>query len=57
MQETYSKKKKVLVGKNPDILITDGLPAYHEAYKKELFTLKKLRTEYINTIKMSGNKI
>jgi hypothetical protein len=56
MQETYSKKKKVFMGKNPSILITDGLPAYHDAYKKELFTLKKPRTGYINTIKMSGDK-
>jgi hypothetical protein len=31
MQETYSKKKKVFMGKNPSILITDGLPAYHDA--------------------------
>jgi hypothetical protein len=34
MQETYSKRKKALVGKNPDILITDGLPASMTLIKK-----------------------
>jgi transposase-like protein len=43
-------------GKKPMTLITDGLPAYHDAYKKEFWTLKKeTRTEHINVIKLSGN--
>jgi transposase-like protein len=43
-------------GKKPMTLITDGLPAYHDAYKKEFWTLKKeTRTEHINAIKLSGN--
>jgi transposase-like protein len=37
-------------------IITDGLPAYHDAYKKEFWTMKKeTRTEHINAIKLSGN--
>jgi hypothetical protein len=37
-------------------LITDGLPAYHDAYKKEFWTMRKdTRTEHINAIKLSGN--
>jgi len=37
-------------------LITDGLPAYHDAYKKEFWTLRKdTRTEHVNAIKLSGN--
>lgn len=29
-------------------LITDGLPAYHDAYKKEFWTLRNPRTEHVN---------
>jgi transposase-like protein len=43
-------------GKKPKPLITDGLPAYHYAYKKEFWTMKKeTRTEHINAIKLSGD--
>lgn len=28
-------------------LITDGLPAYHDAYKKEFWTLKNPRTQHV----------
>jgi transposase-like protein len=43
-------------GKKPMTLITDGLPAYRDAYKKEFWTIKKeTRTEHINAIKLSGN--
>jgi putative transposase len=38
-------------GKKPITLITDGLPAYHDAYKKEFRTLRKdTRTEHVNAI-------
>jgi len=40
-----------VTGKKPKTLITDGLPAYHDAYKKEFWTLKKeTRTEHIKHI-------
>lgn len=43
-------------GKKPMTLITDGLPAYHDAYKKEFWTMRKnTRTEHVNSIKLSGN--
>jgi len=43
-------------GKKPATIITDGLPAYHDAYKKEFWTMKKeTRTEHVNAIKLSGN--
>jgi len=36
-------------GKKPMTLITDGLPAYHDACNKEFWTMKKeTRTEHIN---------
>jgi transposase-like protein len=40
----------------PKTLITDGLPAYHDAYLKEFWTAKKeTRTEHINAIKLQGD--
>jgi transposase-like protein len=41
--------------KKPMTLITDGLPAYHDAFNKEFWTMKKPRPEHINAIKLSGN--
>ena len=46
---------KELMGKRPLVLITDGLPAYHEAYKKEFWTQKSPRTEHINAIHFRGD--
>jgi putative transposase len=53
-RKLFQLAKKV-TGKKPDTIITDGLPAYHDAYKKEFRTLKKPRTEHINAIKLRGN--
>lgn len=36
-------------------LITDGLPSYHDAYKKEFWTLKGPRTEHVRHIKIKGD--
>lgn len=36
-------------------LITDGLPAYHDAYKKEFWTLKGPRTKHVRHIKLKGD--
>jgi len=46
---------KKATGKKPMTLITDGLPAYHDAFNKEFWTMKKPRTEHINAIKLSGD--
>jgi transposase-like protein len=47
---------KQVTGKQPMTIITDGLPAYHDAYKKEFWTLKGPRTEHVNAIKLSGDR-
>jgi transposase-like protein len=47
---------KQATGKQPMTIITDGLPAYHDAYKKEFWTLKGPRTEHVNAIKLSGDR-
>jgi transposase-like protein len=46
---------KKLMEKKPMTLITDGLPIYHDAYKKEFWTLKGPRTEHVSTIRLRGN--
>jgi transposase-like protein len=46
---------KKATGKKPMTLITDGLSAYHDAFNKEFWTMKKPRTEHINAIKLSGD--
>ena len=44
-RQTRCKKplrmSKELMGKKPMTFITDGLPSYHDAYKKEFWTLKE----------------
>ncbi|MCJ7633553.1 IS6 family transposase [Candidatus Bathyarchaeota archaeon] len=47
---------KQVTGKKPMTFITDGLPAYHDAYKKEFWTLKGPRTEHIQHITLKGDR-
>jgi len=49
------RMSKELMAKKPMIFITDGLPAYHDAYKKEFWTLKGPRTEHISHITLRGD--
>jgi putative transposase len=45
-----------VAGKKPMTLITDGLRAYHDAYKKEFWTHKiETRTEHIQHITLRGD--
>lgn len=46
---------KKLTGKKPITFITDGLPAYNEAYKKEFWTLNGPRTEHVRHITLRGD--
>lgn len=49
------KKGKEVAGKKPSILISDGAPNFHDAYQKELWTLKSLRTKHIRHIRFKGD--
>jgi putative transposase len=49
------KMSKALMGKQPTVFITDGLPAYHDAYKKEFWTQKGPRTEHVRHITLRGD--
>lgn len=46
---------KQVTGKKPMTFITDGLATYHDAYKKEFWTLKGPRTEHIRHITLKGD--
>ena len=46
---------KKVTGTKPMTLITDGLPAYHDAYMKEFWTLRNPRTKHIRHIKIRGD--
>jgi transposase-like protein len=53
---TLFKAGVKVAGKKPMTLITDGLPAYHDAYLKEYWTMKKeTRTEHIRHITIRGD--
>jgi putative transposase len=47
---------KELMGKTPNILITDGLPAYHDAFKREFRINTLPKSRHINAIKITGHK-
>jgi transposase-like protein len=53
---TLLRMAKEATGKKPMTFITDGLPAYHDAYKKEFWTLKGPRTEHIQHITLKGDR-
>jgi hypothetical protein len=44
------------VSKKLNVLISDGAPKFHVAYKKELFTLKSPRTKHIKHIRFKGDQ-
>lgn len=44
------------MGKRPNVLITDGLPAYRDAFNREFFTISNPRSAHINAIKITGHK-
>jgi transposase-like protein len=47
---------KELMGKTPNILITDGLPAYHDAFKREFRINTMPKSRHINAIKLAGHQ-
>lgn len=46
---------KVIAGKRPNVLITDGLPAYHDAFNREFYTNSCPQSKHINAIKLDGD--
>lgn len=46
---------KEATGKKPLTIITDGLPAYHDAYKREFYTNYNPKTVHVNHITIKGD--
>jgi len=46
---------KRVTGKKPEVLITDGLKSYHQAYMREFWTLRNPRTKHVRHIKIKGD--
>lgn len=56
------KQAKEIIGTKPKVIITDGLPSYHDAYMKEFWTINRQdRTLHIRNIHlrvdMNNNKM
>lgn len=47
---------KERAGKRPNTLISDGLPAYHDAFNKEFYTNKLPQSKHISAIRLDGDK-
>jgi len=51
------QKAREAIGRKPKTLITDGLASYHEAWRKEFYTMKsETCTEHIRNISIRGDK-
>lgn len=50
------QEAKDIAGKRPETLITDGLPAYHDAFNKVFYTNSSPQSQHVNAIKLSGSK-
>lgn len=48
------QEAKEIAGKNPETLITDGLPSYHDAFNKVFWTQRNPRSQHCNAIKFKG---
>jgi putative transposase len=49
------KEGKEVAGKKPDILISDGAPNFHEAYKEEFWSRVAPRTSHVRHIHLKGD--
>jgi transposase-like protein len=51
------QKAREAIGRKPKTLITDGVAAYHEAWRKEFYTMKsETCTEHIRNISIKGER-
>jgi hypothetical protein len=48
------QRGKEITASKPSVLITDGTPNFHDAYKKEFWTQKNPRTEHVQHIRLQG---
>jgi len=46
---------KTITRKRPNVLITDGLPAYHDAFNREFYQNSNPRSLHVNSINLNGD--
>jgi transposase-like protein len=49
------REGREIAGKRPNVLITDGLPSYHDAFNKEFYSNTKPQSTHINVIKITNH--
>src|SRR5438128_3896642 len=49
------KDAKLIMRKKPNTVITDGAANFHDAFKKEFFTINNPRTRHISHIPLQGD--
>jgi len=49
------RKAKLVAGKRPSVLISDGAPNFNDAFKQEFFNRRKPRSRNIKHIRMQGD--
>ncbi|MFY9798499.1 MAG: hypothetical protein WB988_01155 [Candidatus Nitrosopolaris sp.] len=49
------KDAKLITGKRSNTIITDGAANFHDAFKKEFFTINNPRTRFISHIRLQGD--
>ncbi len=54
VQPLFREAKK-LMGKKPQTLISDGAPNFHNAWKKEYFSIRGEHAQHIRQIHLDGN--
>ncbi|MCX9028103.1 MAG: DDE-type integrase/transposase/recombinase [Candidatus Methanoperedens sp.] len=53
--QTLFHEAKLIAGKRPNVLITDGLRAYHDAFNREFYQNSSPRSKHISSIKLDGD--
>jgi transposase-like protein len=49
------RKAKLIAGKRPSVLISDGAPNFNDAFKQEFFTRRKPRSRHVRHIRLRGD--
>jgi transposase-like protein len=50
------RKAKLIAGKRPSVLISDGAPNFNNAFKQEFFTRRKPRSRHVRHIRLQGDR-
>lgn len=49
------RKAKLIAGKRPSVLISEGAPNFNDAFKQEFFTRRMPRSRHIKHIRLQGD--